>query len=133
MVAEVIAEIRAITIPSTIETDFPQSGFWKADIVVVVTPVGHIGDYNHVVARTAIFPAMESDNFFVVVEVVDVHVPAAKTTGVVEPIPAQADQIAVQIENALIFFFLRPINGVGVAKPFVLQKFLALENHGNSR
>ena len=133
MVAEVTTEIRAIATPITIEADFPKSGFWKADIVVVVIPVGHVGDYNHVVARPAIFPAMEGDDFIVVVEVVDVHVLAAKTTGVVEPIPAQADQIAVQIENAPIFFFLRPINGVGVAKPFVLQKFLALKNHGNSR
>ena len=94
-IAEVIAEIRAIAIPITIEADFPKSGFWKADIVVVVTPVGHVGNHNHVVARTAIFPPMEGDDFIVVVEVVDVHVLAAKTTGVVEPIPAQADQIAV--------------------------------------
>ncbi len=73
VVVEVITEIRAITIPIAFEANFPQSGFGKADsIAVAVTPVGHVGDDRHVVARTAIFPPVEGDAFVVVVEVVNV-------------------------------------------------------------
>lgn len=46
------------------------------------------------------------------------------------PISAQANQIGVQVEYPCVFFLLGPVDRIHIAKPFVLEKFLALEDHG---
>ena len=64
--------------------------------------------------------------------VVNIHMLAAKSSRVVIPIATQTDQIAVHVEDSTVCFLLGPVDVVLVVEPFILQKFLALKDHGNT-
>ncbi len=57
---------------------------------------------------------------------------AAKATRVAMPIPAQSNQIAVKADHAAELFRPRPVEGVLLVEPAILQKLLALEEQGDT-
>lgn len=70
IVAKVVAEVGAIARPVAIEPHFPRAFSRKADVITVIRMVRHVDDNNHIVARAAIFPSMESDELVIVIDVV---------------------------------------------------------------
>jgi hypothetical protein len=61
--------------------------------------------------------------------VVDVELLAAETACLIEPVPAQANQIAVQSVDAGVGRLLRPVQRDTVLEELVLEEFLTLEDH----
>src|SRR5437870_12949072 len=72
---------------------------------------------------------MKCNHLISVVDMVDVDLLAAKTARLIEPVAAQANQVAIKSIDTRVFVKLRPIQGGRIAEVFVLKKFLALEDH----
>ena len=95
--------------------------------VAVVTAVGKVCDDHHIVARPAVFPTMKGDHLVGVVDVMDVDLLATKTARLVEPVAAQANQVAIESIDARVGIKFRPVQGEPSRGSICLQEIPGLE------
>ncbi len=119
--------------PVAVEPDPPPARPWQPDAVGVVATVADVDDHDHVVAGPAVVPAVEGDHVVLVVDVVDVDVVAPQTTGAAVTIAAKVDEVAVEVQDALVGVFLAPVDRILVVEPGVLEDLLSLEEHRDAR
>src|SRR5436309_167832 len=68
-----VAKKWIVAAPIAIEAQTPAAVAWKADAVIAVSPICEIEHYDYIIAIAALFPAMEGDEFVLIVEVMDIH------------------------------------------------------------
>ena len=74
----------------------PRTGAWKADSVISVSARTEVEYYHDIVAMTAIMPAVVGNDLILVVDMEDVDVLTAEASGVVEPVAAKSDEVAIE-------------------------------------
>src|SRR5262249_27351347 len=104
----------------------------KTDRVARIGAVGEVQDGHDVVSGATAIPAMERNQLVVIVDVEDVHVLAAKTARVVEPIPPQVGQVGVKLPDAAEAVVVVPVEAL-VAEGYPGQDLLTLADHRNAR
>src|SRR5215469_2951609 len=88
VVAQLVSEVRAVTLPVAIEPHSPVARSREAQRIAVVTAVSKICNDHDIVARATIFPAMKCNDLIGVVDVMHVDVLATETACLIKPVPA---------------------------------------------
>ena len=84
----------------TVARHYPgEAGSREPKRIAVIAAVAKVCHDHHIVARSAVFPAMECDHLIGVVDVMDVDVLATKTARLLEPVAAQPDEVAIRLKQ----------------------------------
>src|SRR5258708_12373670 len=102
IVAEPIAEIRAIAVPITIESHAPAPAPRKSYGVAAIRLMGKIQHDDHIVASAALIPSMKGEYFSGIIDMKDIRVLSPQSARIVKPVPAQVDQVSLQLDDACI-------------------------------
>ena len=95
-------EFRVVAIPVGVEADAPAAGPRHADPVVGQGSGREVRQDDHVVARSALEPAVIGEDALLLVQVVDDDVRSAQAATHVDDVPAEADEVAVELQQARV-------------------------------
>ena len=127
-----ISEVVVVALPVTVESELPGSRGRKADDVAVLRVVQEVCDDYHVVRRSPLVPAMESENLAWLVQMINLGVLATEAACAAVEVPPQTDEVVVEPHDAMKLFPFLPVVGDGVGEPSTFEEFLPLEQHGDA-
>ena len=132
VVGGMVGEQGAVAVPVGVKAESPEAGAREAEEVGIVGLVGEVKDDDDIVAGAALVPTMEGENFSGVVDVKNVEILAAKAGCVVEPVAAEPNKVAIEIQDASESRGFGPVERSSIAPRAAFEKFLPLKNHGNA-
>ena len=84
--------------------------------------VAEIHHHEHIVSGATVLKAVKTDQFVVVVDMEEVDVWPSQATTVSIEVASQGNEISVQLEHALVRFFLGPIQADAALNAAIAQK-----------
>src|SRR5215207_9363557 len=104
----------------TVQAEFPYPGGGHADLIIFFRGVTEIEHHDHIVARSVLVPALESENVVRVIHMVNVQKLPAQPAA--EPIfvQPQPNQVPIQADDPLVLFIQVPVQRDIVPEPLAL-------------
>ena len=100
IVGGVVAEGGVVALPIAVESYLPNAVAGESDGVGGPGTVREIDDHDDVVAGPALRPTVEGQDLVGVVDMEDIPLVPAQTGGDPVQVPAEADEIAVEVANS---------------------------------
>src|SRR5690606_7240485 len=79
-----------------------------------------------------LIPTLKGEHFVFLVEVKHIQKLTAQAAGLVVPVPAAPNEVAIEASDTMKIFVKIPIKRHIVLKPIPLKEFLPLEDHGDA-